>query len=124
MQLELAAVQARDVAGVLVGAEHGVDVPEPFEELVDRVLADVVADVDHDRHAHHVLDAHRAGLRGHQTLFAFSSAAWSDWMNAWLVYVAPEIMSMFESYCAFSTSPISIGIAFWLMNTERPVWSG
>ena len=75
--LELAAVDAADLAVGLVRAEDAVDPPEPPEDVVDDALVDgVVGNVDEDRHSHDVLDAL------HQTFFAASSAAWSDWLNA------------------------------------------
>ena len=75
--LELAAVDAADLALGLVRAEDAVDPPEPPEDVVDDALVDgVVGDVDEDRHSHEVLDAL------HQSFFAASSAAWSDWLNA------------------------------------------
>ena len=54
---ELAAVDAADLAVVVVRAEGLVDEPEPVEHAVEHlVVDDRVADVDDDRHSHHVLD--------------------------------------------------------------------
>ena len=62
--------------------------PAPGVRVVEHVMGmPIVVDVrDDDRHPHHVLDDD-----GH----AFASADWSDWTNAWLVYVAPEIICTF-----------------------------
>ena len=81
--------QAADLALGLERAERRVDPTEPLEHFVDRVRGDrFVADVDDDRHPHHVLDATetRCDLRGSaHTLFALTSASCSDCANASLV---------------------------------------
>jgi hypothetical protein len=58
---ELASGQPADLAVVLVRAEGRVDPPEPGEHVLEPCLVDVVTDVHHDRHPHHVLDATDAG---------------------------------------------------------------
>ena len=122
-QLELAAIQTADLTVVLVRAEGRIDPAQPVEQLVEHgVVDELVTHVDDDRHAHDVLDPADAGQRrGHQTCCARVSADWSDWMNASLVFDAPEIMLMLPVNCAASTSCSSIGSACWLMNTDRSV---
>ena len=126
LERELAAIQAADLAVVLVRAERRVHPAEPVEHAVEHALVDVlVAHVDDDRHAHDVLDAADAGeRRNHQTFCACRSADWSDWMNASLELDAPEIMLMPPVNCADRASCSSIGSACWLMNTDRSVWFG
>src|SRR6266568_2124463 len=116
LELQLAAVEAADLAVVLVRAERLVDEAQPLEHALERLVVDVlVPDVDDDRHAHDVLDPAQSGDDGggaHD--FAFVIAAWSDWTNASLVSLAPETMSMF-ALCACSASLRRIGIACVLM---------
>ena len=50
---------------------------------------------------------------------AWSSAAWRNLAYAWLVYVAPETVSMF-ALCAFSASLARIGAADDEIRPERP----
>src|SRR5205814_2245092 len=87
----------------------------------------VVADVDDDRHPHHVLDVSSSGRRSScesaHARFALRIAACSDCTNASLVSVAPEMRSTF-ALCALSASERSVGSAFWLMKIERSVWFG
>ncbi len=84
---EVAAVDAADLAVVLVGAERGVDVAQPVEQAVESRVVDVrVADVDDDGHPHHVLDAVHCYFQD----LAARIADCSDCANASLEFVAPE----------------------------------
>src|SRR5947209_2236843 len=126
VQLKLAPAQPADLAVVFVRAERRVDPAQPVEHRVDHSVLDVVvAQVEDDRHAHHLLDA-AATTRGCGFDYHFFSAriaAWSDCAKASLVYVAPETTSI-RALCARSASCTSVGIAFWLMKTERSVSFG
>ena len=86
--------------------------------MVQRRLVDVVvADVHHDRHPHHLLDAANAGQHirdDAHALFAFRIADCSDCANASLESVAPETRSM-RALCARSASLFRIGSACVLM---------
>ncbi len=79
---ELPAVQATDLALVLVRAEGRIDEAEPVEHALEDVSVDlVVANVDGDGHPHDLLDAPDAGndhCRGAQTFLSSTSAACSD----------------------------------------------
>src|SRR5438034_1383653 len=66
---ELAAVQAADLALVLVRAEEGIRSAESVEQLLEHARIDlVVANVDGDRHAHDVLDTPNTGSERGQRL--------------------------------------------------------
>jgi hypothetical protein len=115
---ELAAVEPADLTVLPVGAEGRIDPAQPVEHPVEIVGVDVlVADVDHDRHAHHVL--HDGG----HARFAFRIADCSELMKASLRSVAPETRSMFALW-ARSASLRRIGIAFSLMYADRPLLFG
>ena len=55
-QIELVPVQPADLTLRAVGAEPCVDRPEPVEQLLDRQVVAVVADIDDDRHPHDLRD--------------------------------------------------------------------
>src|SRR5207244_11057454 len=118
LERELVAHEPADLAVRLARTEARVDPAEPVEHLVERRLVGVVvADVDHDRHAHHVLDATNAGqdVGEHaHAFFALRIADWSDCANASLESVAPETMLML-ALCARSASLFRIGSACELM---------
>ena len=120
---QLAAGQPADLAVLLVGAERRVDPAQPVEHrLEDLAAGALVADVDDNRHAHDLLDAANArhSGRGGHAARAFRIADWSDWTNAALASVAPETSCMF-ALCACSASLRRMGIACWLITTDREV---
>jgi hypothetical protein len=84
VELQLAAIQAADLAVRLVGAEGLVHPLQPCEKaLGDRIVDIVVSEIEDDRHAHDVLDAacSRQDLRDGHARFAFRIAACNDCAN-------------------------------------------
>ena len=64
LEREIPAVHPADLAVGLERAEPRVDEAQPVEDFVDRLVTDVfVANVNDDRHTHHVLDATQSGCR-------------------------------------------------------------
>src|SRR5712691_477240 len=124
LALQLAAIDAADLAVVFEGAEGRVDPAQPVEQFVEHFARAAIAEVHDERQAHDLLDPADAGeccggSDGH-AFSAFTIADWSDCSNPALVSVAPETMLRF-ALCAFSASAFKMGRAFWLMNTERSV---
>ncbi len=122
LQSQLTAAQTADLAVVLVRAEGRVGPAQPVEHLIDGSLVGILAaEIEHDRHAHDVLDAAKArngdGERAHAR-FAFKIADCSELTKASLVSVAPETRSMFALW-ALRASLRRIGNAFALMKAER-----
>ncbi len=73
-EVQLPAVEAADVALGAVGAERRIDLPQPRERDVD-VNRLLVADVDPDRHSHHVTDIAYTHTLGAVT----ASPLWASW---------------------------------------------